>query len=85
MISTCGLYNFSGSFFHLFNHAFFKALLFLGAGAIIHSLFNEQDLRKYGALFQTFPLLFVCMLIGSLSLVGFPFLSGFYSKDNIIN
>lgn len=85
MISACGLHNFVGAYYHLFNHAFFKALLFLGAGIIIHSLNDEQDLRKYGGLLNFLPFTFICMLIASLSLMGFPFLSGFYSKDIIIN
>ena len=85
MISSCGLNNFVGAYFHLFNHAFFKALLFLGAGIIIHALNDEQDLRKYGGLLNFLPFTFICMLVASLSLVGFPFLSGFYSKDIIIN
>lgn len=85
MVAACGLGNFVGAYFHLFNHAFFKALLFLGAGIIIHALHDEQDLRNYGGLLNFFPFTFVCMLVASLSLIGFPFLSGFYSKDIIIN
>jgi NADH-ubiquinone oxidoreductase chain 5 len=85
MVAACGMHNFIGSFYHLFNHAFFKALLFLGAGSIIHALIDEQDLRKYGRLINFLPLTYICMLIGSLSLAGLPFLSGFYSKDVIIN
>ena len=85
MVSACGLNNFIGAYYHLFNHAFFKALLFLGAGIIIHALNDEQDLRKYGGLINFLPFTFICMLIGSLSLMGFPFLSGFYSKDVILN
>lgn len=85
MVAACGMLNFSGSYFHLFNHAFFKALLFLGAGSIIHALGDEQDMRKYGMLINFLPLTYVCMLIASLSLIGFPFLSGFYSKELVIN
>lgn len=85
MVAACGMLNFSGAFFHLFNHAFFKALLFLGAGSVIHALSDDQDLRKYGALINFMPLTAITMLIASLSLVGSPFLSGFYSKDIIIN
>jgi NADH-ubiquinone oxidoreductase chain 5 len=70
--------------FHLFNHAFFKALLFLAAGSIIHALKDEQDIRKMGGLFYFLPLTFTFFLIASLSLMGFPFLSGFYSKELII-
>lgn len=85
MISACGMHNFAGAYFHLFNHAFFKALLFLGAGSIIHALSDEQDLRKYGQLINFLPLTYFCMFLASLSLAGLPFLSGFYSKDIIIN
>jgi len=66
------------------NHAYFKALLFLSAGAIIHSLADEQDLRKMGGLLQILPFSYIMILIGSLALMGFPFLTGFYSKDIIL-
>jgi len=69
---------------HLVNHAFFKALLFLSAGAIIHSLSNEQDMRKFGGLNNLLPFTSIMLLIGSLSLIGIPFLTGFYSKDLIL-
>lgn len=85
MLAACGLYNFAGAYFHLFNHAFFKALLFLGAGSIIHALGDEQDLRKFGGLLTMLPLTHIALLIGSFSLMGVPFFSGFYSKDIIIN
>ena len=84
MVFACGLSSYHVSFFHLVNHAFFKALLFLSAGAIIHSLSNEQDMRKYGGLASLLPFTSVMLLIGSLSLMGFPFLTGFYSKDLIL-
>jgi len=84
MIFACGLSSYHVSLFHLVNHAFFKALLFLSAGAIIHSLSNEQDMRKFGALMHLIPFTFVMILIGSLALMGFPFLTGFYSKDVIL-
>jgi len=84
MIFACGLSNYHVSLFHLANHAFFKALLFLSAGAIIHSLSNEQDMRKFGGLITLLPFTSVMLLIGSLSLMGFPFLTGFYSKDLIL-
>lgn len=84
MVFACGLSNYHVSFFHLSNHAFFKALLFLSAGAIIHSLSNEQDMRKFGSLTSLLPFTSVMLLIGSLSLMGFPFLTGFYSKDLIL-
>ena len=84
MISVCGTYNFNVGLFHLINHAFFKALLFLSAGAIIHAMLGEQDLRKYGGLFFLLPFTYAMVLIGSFALAGFPFLSGFYSKDFIL-
>nr|YP_009325917.1 NADH dehydrogenase subunit 5 [Vertebrata lanosa]APC24958.1 NADH dehydrogenase subunit 5 [Vertebrata lanosa] len=84
MVFCCGLSCYNISFFHLFNHAFFKALLFLGAGSVIHSVNNEQDMRKMGSLLSLLPLTYSLMLIGSLTLTGFPFLSGFYSKDLIL-
>ena len=84
MLLACGLSNYQGSLFHLINHAFFKALLFLSAGAIIHSLSDEQDIRKMGNLVQLLPFIYISFLIGSLALAGFPFLSGFYSKDFIL-
>ena len=83
MMFACGLSNYHLSMFHLANHAFFKALLFLSAGAIIHSLSNEQDMRKFGGLVSLLPFTSIMLLIGSLSLMGFPFLTGFYSKDLI--
>lgn len=84
MFYACGLGNYTASLYHLTNHAFFKALLFMGAGAVIHTLQGEQDLRRMGGLAQVMPLTYVAMLLASLSLLGFPFLSGFYSKDILI-
>lgn len=84
MIFACGLSNYSVGIFHLSNHAFFKALLFLGAGAVIHSIADEQDMRKIGGLKQLTPSTYSAMIIGSLALMGFPFLTGFYSKDLIL-
>ena len=84
MVFACGLSNYHVSLFHLANHAFFKALLFLSAGAIIHSLSNEQDMRKFGGIISLLPYTSTMLLIGSLSLMGFPFLTGFYSKDLIL-
>ena len=84
MVFACGLSNYSLSLFHLTNHAFFKALLFLSAGSIIHALSDEQDIRKYGGLLKVLPFSYLMILIGSLSLMGIPFLTGFYSKDLII-
>jgi len=70
--------------FHLFTHAFFKALLFLGAGSVIHAFKDEQDIRKMGGVWKKIPYTWCLMLIGTLALTGFPFLSGYYSKDAII-
>jgi NADH-ubiquinone oxidoreductase chain 5 len=84
MVFICGLSNYSAGVFHLFNHAFFKALLFLGAGSVIHSLSDEQDMRRAGGLKNLLPFSYIVFLIGSMSLMGFPFLTGFYSKDLII-
>nr|YP_009445913.1 NADH dehydrogenase subunit 5 [Eucheuma denticulatum]ATX68855.1 NADH dehydrogenase subunit 5 [Eucheuma denticulatum] len=84
MIFSCGLSCYQVSLFHLFNHAFFKALLFLSAGSVIHAVSNEQDMRRMGSLVNFLPLTYSLMLIGSLSLAGFPFLTGFYSKDFIL-
>jgi len=84
MVFACGLSNYSVSIFHLMNHAYFKALLFLSAGSIIHALADEQDMRKMGGLVQVLPFSYTMILIGSLALMGFPFLTGFYSKDVIL-
>jgi NADH:ubiquinone oxidoreductase subunit 5 (subunit L)/multisubunit Na+/H+ antiporter MnhA subunit len=84
MCFCCGLSSYNYSFFHLFNHAFFKSLLFLTAGALIHISLNNQDLRKFGGYLTLLPFCYIAILIGSLSLSGFPYLSGFYSKDLII-
>jgi len=84
MIFACGLSSYEVAIFHLSNHAFFKALLFLGAGSIIHSMSDEQDMRRMGGLRKLLPFSYAIMLIGSLALMGFPFLSGFYSKDIIL-
>lgn len=84
MALVCGIGEFSLSLFHLFNHAFFKALLFLSAGSVIHALSDDQDFRRGGVFLRSNPLAFTCILIGSLSLMGLPFLTGFYSKDVII-
>jgi NADH-ubiquinone oxidoreductase chain 5 len=84
MVFACGLSNYSVGVFHLVNHAFFKALLFLGAGSIIHAVADEQDMRKMGGLKRLVPFTYSMMVIGSLALIGFPFLTGFYSKDVIL-
>jgi NADH-ubiquinone oxidoreductase chain 5 len=84
MVIAVGLSSYNLALFHLINHAFYKGLLFLGAGAIIHSIGDNQDFRKYGSLRYLLPLTYSTMLIGSLSLVAFPFMTGFYSKDFIL-
>jgi len=84
MFFSCGISQYQIVIFHLFNHAFFKALLFLGAGSIIHALSDEQDIRKMGNLVKRLPFTYICLVIGSLAIVGFPFLTGFYSKDIIL-
>ena len=84
MVMACGLSQYSISLFHLMNHAFFKALLFLSAGSVIHALADEQDMRKMGGLIRSIPFTYTMMVIGSLSLMGFPYLTGFYSKDLIL-
>jgi NADH-quinone oxidoreductase subunit L len=84
MFAAEGVGDFGGGIFHLFTHASFKALLFLGAGAVIHALHGEQDMRRMGALRKVMPFTFAIMLIGTLSITGFPFTSGYVSKDAII-
>ena len=84
MVIAVGLSSYNIALFHLINHAFYKALLFLGAGAVIHSMSDNQDFRKYGGLKQFIPLTYSVMLIASLSLIAFPFMTGFYSKDLIL-
>jgi NAD(P)H-quinone oxidoreductase subunit 5 len=76
---------FTGGFFHLFNHAFFKAMLFLCSGAVIHGLHGEQDIRQMGGLRTKMPITHACFLIGCLAISGFPLFSGFFSKDEIIS
>jgi len=84
MFFCSGLSNYNVTLFHLFNHAFFKALLFLGAGSIISALLDEQDYRRMGSLVYKIPFTYVSIFIGSLAIIGFPFLTGFYSKDFIL-
>lgn len=84
MIFACGLSSYSVAIFHLSNHAFFKALLFLSAGSVIHAVNDEQDIRKMGGLKILIPFTYSMMVIGSLALIGFPFLTGFYSKDLVL-
>jgi len=84
MVIAIGLSSYNIAIFHLMNHAFYKGLLFLGAGAVIHAVGDNQDLRKYGGLISFLPLTYTVILIASLSLVAFPFMTGFYSKDFIL-
>jgi NADH-ubiquinone oxidoreductase chain 5 len=84
MVIAVGLSSYNIALFHLVNHAFYKGLLFLGAGAVIHAVSDNQDFRKYGGLRPFLPLTYSIMLIASLSLVAFPFMTGFYSKDFIL-
>lgn len=84
MVMAIGLSQYNVALMHVVNHAFFKALLFLGAGAVIHSFADQQDVRKMGGLIKFLPFTYSVMLVGSLSLLATPFLTGFYSKDLII-
>ena len=84
MVIAIGLSSYNVAIFHLINHAFYKGLLFLGAGAVIHAVVDNQDLRKYGGLRAFLPLTYTVILIASLSLVAFPFMTGFFSKDFIL-
>lgn len=84
MVIAIGLSSYNIAIFHLVNHAFYKGLLFLGAGAVIHAVADNQDLRRYGGLISFLPLTYTVILIASLSLVAFPFMTGFYSKDFIL-
>jgi len=84
MFVALGVGAYSAGVFHLFTHAFFKALLFLGAGSVIHAMHHEQDMRNMGALRRYIPLTTAMMAIGTLALTGFPFTAGYYSKDAII-
>ena len=84
MFFAAGVGAYHVAMFHLFTHAFFKALLFLGAGSVIHAFKDEQDIRNMGGVRKKLPYTYTFMLLGTLALTGFPFLSGFYSKDAII-
>ena len=84
MFFAAGVGAYHVAMFHLFTHAFFKALLFLGSGSVIHAFKDEQDIRNMGGIRKKLPYTYIFMLIGTLALTGFPFLSGFYSKDAII-
>lgn len=84
MVAGVGVGAWGAAMFHLFTHAFFKALLFLGAGAVIHALHHEQDIWKMGGLRKSMPITFLTFVIGTLALTGAPFLAGFFSKDAIL-
>lgn len=84
MVISVGLSSYNLALFHLINHAFYKGLLFLAAGSVIHAVSDNQDFRKYGGLREFLPLSYSVMFIASLSLVAFPFMTGFYSKDFIL-
>ena len=84
MFFSAGIGAYHVAIFHLFTHAFFKALLFLGSGSVIHAFKDEQDIRNMGGVWKKLPYTYLLMIIGTLALTGFPFLSGFYSKDAII-
>ena len=84
MVMAVGLSQYNVALMHVVNHAFFKALLFLGAGAVIHSFSDQQDIRRIGGLIRFLPFTYTTMLVGSLSLLATPWLTGFYSKDLII-
>ena len=84
MFFAAGVSAYPAAMFHLTTHAFFKALLFLGAGSVIHAMSDEQDLRNMGGIWKKIPVTYVMMWVGSLALAGFPFFAGFYSKDMIL-
>ena len=84
MFVAMGVGAYSVGMFHLFTHAFFKALLFLGSGSVILAMHHEQDIRKMGGLWRKIPFTYATMLAGTLALTGFPFTAGYYSKDAII-
>jgi len=84
MFFAAGVGAYNASIFHLTTHAFFKALLFLSAGSVIHAMHHEQDMRKMGGLFKKIPLTATMMWIGSLAIIGFPYFSGYYSKESIL-
>ncbi len=84
MFMGLGVMAYSSSFFHVMTHAFFKALLFLGAGSVIHAMSNEQDIRQMGGLRKKLPITFITFLIGTIAISGIPPFSGFFSKDEIL-
>ncbi len=84
MFLGLGVGAFTGAFFHVLTHAFFKALLFLGAGSVIHGMSEEQDMRKMGGLKKAMPITYLTMLMGTIAIAGIPPFSGFFSKDEIL-
>jgi NADH-quinone oxidoreductase subunit L len=84
MFFAAGVSAYPAAIFHLFTHAFFKALLFLGAGSVIHAMSNEQDIRRMGGIWKKIPQTYVLMWIGNLALAGIPFFAGYYSKDMVL-
>ncbi|HYZ32006.1 MAG TPA: NADH-quinone oxidoreductase subunit L [Crenalkalicoccus sp.] len=84
MFAAAGVGAYQVAMFHLFTHAFFKALLFLGAGSVIHAMSDEQDMRRMGGLWTRIPVTYAVMWVGSLALAGIPFFAGYYSKDAIL-
>jgi NADH-quinone oxidoreductase subunit L len=84
MFFACGVSAYAAGIFHLYTHGFFKALLFLGAGSVIHAMSDEQDIRKMGGIWNKIPLTYAMMIIGTLAITGFPYLSGYFSKDMIL-
>ena len=84
MFFACGVGAYQAAIFHLFTHAFFKALLFLGAGSVIHAMSDEQDMRKMGGIWNKIPITYALMWIGTLALIGFPGFAGYFSKDAIL-
>jgi NADH-quinone oxidoreductase subunit L len=84
MFFACGVSAYAAGIFHLYTHAFFKALLFLGAGSVIHAMSDEQDMRKMGGIWRQLPITYAVMWIGSLALAGIPIFAGYYSKDLIL-
>lgn len=84
MVFACGLSAYPAAIFHLATHAFFKALLFLSAGSVIHAMHHEQDMREYGGLWKKIKITYAMMWIGNLAIIGAPFLAGYYSKESIL-
>jgi NADH-ubiquinone oxidoreductase chain 5 len=84
LFMAVGISQYSVALFHLVNHAFFKRVLFLAAGGVLHSMADQQDMRRLGGLINLLPFTYTIILIGSLSLMAIPFMTGFYSKDLIL-